>query len=591
MSYGNFDLQRGDHDGNPSQSKPPCWGGIDNPQIPTQTAQTPVTGSGATLVIPAYVEQLQRDLRELGFAIVGTPDGVFGRHTEWAVREFQIYAGMSHIAQLDTNKLHNLTGDPHAGESAHEVAVRGAVPSQTPPVSYYVATLNQATNNQAYNGPISGVANQDTRQAIQFWLDHNYRCPVVIEAWKMSRGSRQSLFRNQAANPAVNIWDFDKISDSAPRFFFRDFTQYYQYPTPYNPDEYQVLGDHANYLSWNGPRSITPNHTWGKYSEILPNTFLSPSISLAQLPNQPQASKYRVVRAVSEVECEGQLDAINCYDNALLSFGPCHWTMGINSQGSVDYTDGELPAFLSYLYFKDQQSYMKAFGNFGLYPSEKWLGEHVSPLWKNSQKKYTGWIQKETENNTNQLTAGTSLARTVDVDQQLEEANYYKSWHWFFRWVMAARTITNIRPYVFDMALMRIRDILSITLSSTIGGITIDSTLGDIYTSELAVAILLRWHIRKPAHVCEANDSGSYIQEALESAFQDRTINWSLPISSWTDKHEKAITDSLYDQANNAGIDGIDKVKNWPNWSHRSTNGYTLTNQIGNIKTGRNSFN
>ena len=43
---------------------------------------------------PELVRRLQADLRELGFAIVGEADGVFGRRTAWALREFQIYSGM-----------------------------------------------------------------------------------------------------------------------------------------------------------------------------------------------------------------------------------------------------------------------------------------------------------------------------------------------------------------------------------------------------------------------------------------------------------------------------------------------------------------
>src|SRR5690606_28273532 len=111
-----------------------------------QIAETPMGTGGATIAVAGHVQQLQRDLRELGFAVISSPDGDFGRYTQWAVREFQIYARMERVAALDVARLHELTGDPNAGESASEVAALGTAPDQNPPASYYVCTLNQTEN-------------------------------------------------------------------------------------------------------------------------------------------------------------------------------------------------------------------------------------------------------------------------------------------------------------------------------------------------------------------------------------------------------------------------------------------------------------
>ena len=48
----------------------------------------------------------------------------------------------------------------------------------------------------------------------------------------------------------------------------------------------------------------------------------------ARLAARKRLSTYKVVRAVAEVEAIGFFDGINGYDNAFLSMGPCHWTMG-----------------------------------------------------------------------------------------------------------------------------------------------------------------------------------------------------------------------------------------------------------------------
>src|SRR5690554_6816200 len=120
MLYGNHDLQRGDHDGSPTNNRPPRWSGQDNPSPSAQIAETPIGTGGATIAVAGHVQQLQRDLRELGFAVISSPDGDFGRYTQWAVREFQIYARMERVATLDVARLHELTGDPNTGESASE---------------------------------------------------------------------------------------------------------------------------------------------------------------------------------------------------------------------------------------------------------------------------------------------------------------------------------------------------------------------------------------------------------------------------------------------------------------------------------------
>lgn len=106
--HGGYDLQRGDND---AQRR---WAGVG----PVDAANPP-TGS--------HVQQLQQDLVELGFAILGDPDGDFGRTTEWAVRKFQIYAKMRFLAI-------QATADPR-----------------------YLAGLE--LNLHHYAGPISGVVN------------------------------------------------------------------------------------------------------------------------------------------------------------------------------------------------------------------------------------------------------------------------------------------------------------------------------------------------------------------------------------------------------------------------------------------------
>ncbi|MBX3678928.1 MAG: peptidoglycan-binding protein [Rhodocyclaceae bacterium] len=579
MIYGNYSLKRNDNDGNPAANQPPTWGGTIATPVPL-SAQTPQNQGGATLAIPQHVHQLQEDLRELGFFMIQVVDGDFGRYTEWAVREFQIYAGMLHVAGLNRNELATLTNDPNAGETAPEVAALGQVPNQTPPMTYYVATLEQRTNSAPYTGPISGVVNQETRGAIEHWLANNYRCPVVIEAWRVSGNNRSTLYSD-----GCNIWRLDQAASTTPRVFFRDFTSYYQYPTTRNQSEYHVLGTYMTNVSTSGPLSKVPKHTWNE-AELLPERLIGASCTIQALsisPNSPTTSTFRVVRAVSEVECMGNFDCVNAYDAALVSVGPCHWTLGLYPSGGYD--DAELPAFLAYFLRKSETGYRTAFGNFGLFPAQTWQGVSSPSHWVQQQRKYVGWIRAH--NDVVSPTLSPPPISSMDlVDRSPNEADYYKTWHWFFRYVMAGRTNRDYWSSIWGMVRIRLRDIRSRTTSITEGSVTISATIGEILTSEKSNALILRWHIFAPSHVSTSSRLDSAIASAISS---NPHLPWSSPTSQWTDQIEAALTAAILSESlavNNTHA----QVADWPNYPYRANRGYTINNQLGQLRTERNSF-
>ena len=581
MLYGNHDLQRGDHDGSPTNNRPPRWSGQDNPSPSAQIAETPIGTGGATIAVAGHVQQLQRDLRELGFAVISSPDGDFGRYTQWAVREFQIYARMERVATLDVARLHELTGDPNTGESASEVAALGTAPGQNPPASYYVCTLSQTENARPYSGPISGVVNADTRNAIRHWLDSNYRCPLVIEAWNVNRGVRTSIFNN-----GVNIWRHNEMTSGTPRIFYRDFSDYYTYPETREADDYHVLGTYSAFGNWGGPASLVPGHTWREEAEMLPEHLINDATTAATLalrPNSATASTYRVVRATAEQECMGAFDSVNAYDDAIVSLGPCHWTLGVLPDGGYD--NGELPGFLAYVMHRDLEDYRRAYGNFGLYPSDAWVGQNAGPLWLRGQLKYAGWARVHVEG-TDPEQAHDNLAQLQEYDRSADEAAYFKNWHWFFRWVMAGRTVETVRTSMWDMVRMRLRDLRSSNVNVNSGGVEINITMGDVFTSERANAIILRWHIFRPAHV-----TGTRLRNSIATAISGSPrINWSLAPAQWTDDHETALLTQLLADANQVNNTQT-ALAQWPNYPGRDRRNYIFNNELGGLQAGRNSFN
>jgi len=534
--YGGYNLQRDDRDDMPRYA-----GGIR-----TAKAGDVLPATGAT----PFVQQLQQDLAELGFRIVGTADGLFSRTVEWAVREFQIYAQMNFLAQ------------------------------ETPPgaksPSRYLDRLSQVSNTARYTGPVSGVVNADTRSLIGQWLVNRWRCPVVVEAWNMTGNTRSTLH-------AENIWLHDEVTSARPRMFVRDFSDYYSFPATHSASDLQVIGDHASYSRWDGPRSQPPTHSWSE-GELLPENLIGTSLPRLTVAER---STYKVTRAVSEVECIGFFDCLNAYDNAFISLGPCHWTLGIaDSAGAVGR--GELCAYLSYLQYADAAAFDKAFGVFGARISQSWIDGATTSgrrLFDRSLRAYSGLIALQQES------GGYARLHTRE-----EEWNYFKTWHWFYRFVMAGRTIEGFRRRMWHMARLRIRDIRSTPWGTGFAAIPDGSggtrpvTIGDVYTSERAMALILRWHIRFPANIVNGGNGGT----RLRAAFRRAGVATTDP-STWTDVQEAALIQGLLDEAtalHNADLmRSIDAVDSWPSWAGGANpRGYRLDRAIGNLAVTRASF-
>ena len=126
------------------------------------------------------------------------------------LREFQIYTKMRKIAR------------------------------QIKSTARYSDGLEGIVNPHVYSGPISGVANADTRVQLMNWVDHSFRCPVVVECWTMRRGQRAAIFSGPAntyATSSQNLWAYNEVPQNAPRMFARDFTDHYSVPASRTTDE------------------------------------------------------------------------------------------------------------------------------------------------------------------------------------------------------------------------------------------------------------------------------------------------------------------------------------------------------------------
>ena len=371
---------------------------------------------------------------------------------------------------------------------------------------------------------------------------------------------------------------------------------------------YNALGDFLLEVNTNptgnrGPRNTVPSHTWAE-AEMMPERLIDPAATLADMSTpanieRDRTSTYRVVRAAAEQENMGNFDCVNCYDSALVSLGPCHWTMGI-SASATQFTLGELAGFLSYFQHQHADEYTRAFGRFGLSPKTPWA-QRMTGMWNAGLRKYEGWYRHERIEN-----PGDAAPGRCDIWREKKEAYYYKNWHWFFRWAMAGRVFAGYRQDMWDMVRIRIQDILTSTIRVTCTvpaagiylarNININATLGDFFTSEVAVAILLRWHIYHPANVVPGVTVRNCIRNAM---IQNPNHDWAT-MANWADPEELVLTDRLY-RAAFAVNETMRHLPLWPRYDYnvppannlvdgRPGRRYQLGNELGSLRTGRNTF-
>jgi Putative peptidoglycan binding domain len=469
------------------------------------------------------VKLMQQDLYDCGFTFVGTPaDGAFGRHTAWAVREFQIYSKMAQIAE--------------------ESGTGGT----------YLSRLTQIANPDPYTGPVSGVLNQDTADRLDYWRSNNLRCPVVIQAMNISHGAPTTPTHE-------NLWLHNDVTSTAPRMYARDFTDYYTLPSGRNAADLRVVGDYTSSLL-GGPESIPPRHTWAE-AEITPESLIGTAWGSL---TPAQQSTFKVVRAISEEECIGFADVLNAYDNAFVSQGICHWTLGLNDAGTI--SKGELCGFFALFRDLFPVEYDFALGTFGVRMDDDWTtaatGAHDgSALWTSTLRKYTSWPALQDES------GGYTTLPRADAD-----GAYFKMWHWIYRLEMAARTCTAYTNAMWSMARVRVRDVLACPWGAAAPAVAAVSgnpaTIGDVFTSEKAVAMIVRWHVFRPSHMVNTT-AGAHVRGALTRAQTAKpSLGWSSDPSTWTDAHEAALLDGLRDEAAATPKlkDTIDRVDGWPAW-------------------------
>ena len=499
-AYGGFDLRLGDND--------PAAG--DTEWVYDGETQSADPGAPA---LPAHIAELRADLEQIGFGPLADGDAdpaTFGAFLESAVREFQIYASLGVVARFGT---------------PDELDDRPAV--QEPSLA---TRLVPQANDQAYFGPLCGVLNAETRALVKMWVERDWHCPVVVEARSLRVGDTNLLRvpdelidkRNIVTNRAIaatheNIWRRDQVADLGVKFIAWDLTGHYP-ETPGRPAGdpaviAQWVDPNAAENKWGGAFALAGRCDWTE-AEVRPDVLLGAYPDPAQRQDQAALwSTFRVIKAISELECMGVLDGMNAYDSAILSGGPVHWTLGLgkDENGSsqrrplplVIYP-GELCPALSFAAAEAPDEYHTFFGAFGLQPHETWT-DPPTELYSSGQRKYRGWIELQDEHG-NFFDPRDQRPETVPGDAPVPNNHDFQlievlhHWHWIYRWQMAPRAWQRLRTLMWDLARARIRALLTVPWPGAA------FTIGDVFTSEQSVAMLERIHVFNPRWIFGLSD-------------------------------------------------------------------------------------
>jgi hypothetical protein len=251
---------------------------------------------------------------------------------------------------------------------------------------------------------------------------------------------------------------------------------------------------------------------------------------------------------------------------------------------------------------------LKAVEFFGLRPIDTWDGggKPDGQVLTSDQHKYVGWLERPgPDGKWVPLPDGAPPAEQID--------NAYKGWHWVYRFEMAGRTIPAWREACWDFARLRIRDVRSAPWGTVTRGrkatktVPADPnaypgipdfpdghpvTVGDVYTSDRAVALLHRWHVYTPGDVVSKNLSGDDLRAAFRHAMDALPGAWNTPPDTWDDNHETALINGIMQRSAEIGGDldtAMTAVDQWPaNFSHSI---YRLDpTALGPVGDTRNSF-
>lgn len=204
-------------------------------------------------------------------------------------------------------------------------------------------------------------------------------------------------------------------------------------------------------------------------------------------PLRLSESVINVMRPVSENE--GNLDAINTWDNSFLTFGMFQWTIGAGDQA------GELPALLKKIKDADPDLFHRCFGRYGL----------------------------DIAGDTGRVYGHLTLDGTPVVAGSRKEA--FRRPEWAYRFWRAGQE-TAVQAVEIEHAASRLKSFYWKPRYSIEG-----HPMAEVITSEYGVALILDNHVNRPG----------YVDNCLRLAVKE--VGPGQP-GDWTDEEEQRVIDA-----------------------------------------------
>ena len=510
--------------------------------------------------------RLRAALMAMGF---GDLDGLMP--IEAVVREFQIAASAGVVATAK---------DPEA--PADQLSTRD------------FRDLVALANGAQYQGPISGRANQETRRLIREWSHLKQRSPLIISAYSGLSDAKLEVPKGKAADYA-DLWRRKETENNKLRMFAADFTRL-RPGAGLDEGGLEFIGYYGPYneLKTGGPASLRPTparHV--AYAEFRPGRIGldEPTLAAAKIkdPLYPAASTFRVIRAVSEIECLGHLDQINALDDAGISYGPCHWSMAkAKGDAAIGTEFGGLSAYLFYLDRESSNPGADVFARQGLRPFLSKGTEALRAVRENSNGAFKWRLG---------LIDDLGASRPMTRDDVL---NTIPSWRNFYRWVDIGRRDQLIGPPTWTMALRRLHQLMAVSFPSK--SLTAfhkkeiaAPTLRTVFTSEVAVAILMRWHVKWPNYVVTTNTvGGKLVRTADDHIVRAYKAAAKVADPAERDVWQQALVEALKTESKkvDVGLEGdFDEMIEQPWWNDpKKSRGHEIDRALITLDTGHGSF-
>jgi hypothetical protein len=493
--------------------------------------------------------ELAERLATLGFNLVFAGDGALVRK-RWlshAVREFQIYASMPRVAKDKP--------PPPAG----------------PQSPRWLDRLEAVGNAHIYAGPKDGDEKAPGFLAcVEAWEAQRYRCPVVVDVFVLDKkGALVQL--DGCGGWFGNYWRYDDPrieafvggektrKERVKRLRFRvcDLTGLFRSAHDPAPNDMEIIGGMSIFKKyWRGGLG----HNGGDDNEITPQTLLG--IDWSQIRTAETKSTFRVLRAISEFEASGRFDGLNGYDDANISIGPFNWALApsgllenVKPDPEAAANVGELAPYLAYWAGREPvDSNAKLFDPFGIMVKPAWPAGKAGPKlpsWASSRN-YVGRLDWAPLDSKTEPTANPGKKYFSDLE-------WLRTTHWFWRWLALSRHVQSFRRRQWDLGRVRVRDVLAFEIDPSdrvgkpVGAKKV--RLDQMFTSEVAVAILVRCHVRFSNFLSQNNFRRPSLRLALALA------NLPLDVSKWKETEQNQLIEGMIAACAFMGITSAEKKK------------------------------